>query len=128
MNQYEIAIVFDPSLEVGLDKATDRVEKIFKDNGASVVSNDNWGKRKLAYPIKTHEHGIYIFYTINIPPESVRKIETTLNITEEVIRFLIFRPDLKKIAKATAAQAERKAKADARGDKPEEAEPEDDKE
>ena len=33
MNQYEIAIVYDPSLEVGLDKATDRVEKIFKDNG-----------------------------------------------------------------------------------------------
>src|ERR1700685_3440586 len=117
MNQYEIAIIYDPSLEVGLDKATDRIEKIFKDNGSKINNVDNWGKRKLAYPIKKQEHGIYVFYTIEIPPQSVAKIESTLNITEEVIRFLIVRPDLKKIAKATAAHEERKAKAAARGDK-----------
>ncbi len=117
MNQYEIAVVFDPSLEVGLDKATERVEKIFKDNDGKVKNVDNWGKRKLAYPIKKQEHGIYVFYTLDLPPQSVAKIESTLNITEEVIRFLIVRPDLKKIAKATAAQEERKAKAAARGDR-----------
>jgi small subunit ribosomal protein S6 len=111
MNQYEVAIVFDPSLEVGLDKALERVEKIFKESDAKVVNTDNWGKRKLAYPIKKHEHGIYVFYTLQIDSQKVQKIETTLNITEEVIRFLIVRPDLKKIAKAEAAQEARKAKA-----------------
>jgi len=117
MNQYEIAVLYDPSLEVGLEKATDRVEKIFKDNGGKVKNADNWGKRKLAYPIKKQEHAIYVFYTLDLPPSSLQKIEASLNITEELIRFLIVRPDLKKIAKATAAHEEKKAKAAARGEK-----------
>jgi small subunit ribosomal protein S6 len=116
LNQYEIAILYDPGLEVDLEKASSRVEKIFTDNGAKIVSNDNWGKRKLAYPIAKHDMAVYVFYTVEIPPENVRKIESTLNITDEVIRFLITRPDLKAIAKAEAAKAEEAEKAVARGE------------
>jgi small subunit ribosomal protein S6 len=116
LNQYEIAILYDPGLEVDLEKASSRVEKIFTDNGAKIVSNDNWGKRKLAYPIAKHDMAVYVFYTVEIPPENVRKIESTLNITDEVIRFLITRPDLKAIAKAEAAKAEKAEKAVARGE------------
>jgi small subunit ribosomal protein S6 len=111
MNQYEIAILYHPDLEIDLEKATSRVEKIFSDNNAQVLSVDNWGKRKLAYTIKKNESAIYVFYTVEIPAENVQKIEGTLNITDEVIRFLITRPDLKAIAKAEAAKAEKAAKA-----------------
>jgi small subunit ribosomal protein S6 len=117
VNQYEIAVIYDPSLEVDLEKATSRIEKIFKDNGGEIKNTDNWGKRKLAYPIKKQEHGIYVFYTIDLPPQSIQKIESVLNITEEVIRFLIVKPDLTKIAKAAAVYEEKKAKAAARGDR-----------
>jgi len=120
VNQYEIAVLFDPGLEVDLEKATSRVEKIFADNGGKVTNTDNWGKRKLAYPIKRQESAIYVFYTVEMPGESVKKVESTLNITDEVIRFLISRPDLKAIAKAEAAKAEKAAKAAARGDQTEE--------
>lgn len=116
MNQYEVAILFDPGLEIDLEKATSRVEKIFADNGGKVVNTDNWGKRKLAYPIKKQESAIYVFYTVDMPGESVSKVESILNITDEVIRFLVTRPDLKAIAKAEAAKAEKAAKAAARGD------------
>ena len=117
MNQYEIAVLYDPGLEVGLEKATSRVEKIFKDNGGKVVSVDNWGKRKLAYPIKKNDFAIYLFYTLELPPASVQRIENTLNITEEVIRFLIVRPDLKAIAKAEAEMALQKKRAAERDEK-----------
>jgi small subunit ribosomal protein S6 len=116
MNQYEIAVLYHPDLEIDLEKATSRVEKIFTDNGASVKGVDNWGKRKLAYPIKKNEHAVYVFYTVDMPAESVRKVEATLNITDEVIRFLITRPDLKAIAKAEALKAEKAEKAAARGE------------
>ena len=116
MNEYEIAVLYHPDLEIDLEKATSRVEKIFTDNGGSVKNVDNWGKRKLAYPIKKNEHAVYVFYTLELPGESVRKIESTLNITDEVIRFLITRPDLKAIAKAEALKAEKAEKAAARGD------------
>lgn len=110
MNQYEIAILYDPDLEIDLEKATSRVEKILTDNGANITNTDNWGKRKLAYPIGKSESAVYVFYTAEIPSENVQKIENTLNITDEVIRFLITRPDLKAIAKAEAARAKQAAR------------------
>lgn len=122
MNQYEIAILYDPDLEIDLEKATGRVEKIFKDNGGKIANTDNWGKRKLAYPIKKHETAVYVFYTVELPGESVRKVESTLNITDEVIRFLITRPDLKAIAKAEEQKATKAKKAAERGENTEDSE------
>lgn len=116
MNQYEIAILYDPDLEVDLEKATSRIEKIFTDNGATITNTDNWGKRKLAYQIAKNESAIYVFYTVDMPPANVLKVEATLNITDEVIRFLITKPDLKAIAKAEAAKAEKAQKAAERGE------------
>lgn len=122
MAQYEIAVLFDQGLEIDLEKATAKVEKIIADNGGKITNTDNWGKRKLAYPIKGQEFGIYVFYTVEMDGAGVQKINDTLNITDEVIRFLITKPDLKKIAKAEALKAEKAAKAAERGEKSEDSE------
>lgn len=125
-NQYEIAVLYHPDLEIDLEKATSKVEKILADNKAKVLNTDNWGKRKLAYPIAKQEFAVYVFYTVEIPAENVRKVEQTFNITDEIIRFLITKPDLKAIAKAEAQKAEKAKKAAERGDGEEkEDEPED---
>ena len=116
MNQYEVAVLYDPDLEVDLEKATTRVEKIFADNGAKTTNVDNWGKRKLAYPIKRHDMAIYVFYTLEMPGANVQKLESILNITDEVIRFLITKPDLKAITKAEAEKARKAEQAAKRGD------------
>ena len=116
MVQYEVAVLYDPDLEIDLEKTSAKIEKIFTGNGGKIVNVDNWGKRKLAYPIKKHEHAVYVFYTLNLPTENVRKVENTLNITDEVIRFLITRPDLRAIAKAEAAKADKLKKAANRED------------
>ena len=116
MNQYEVAVLYHPDLEVDLTKAEERVTKIIADNGGKIVATDNWGKRKLAYAIKGNEHAVYVFYTVEMPGEGVKKVESTLNITDEVIRFLITRPDLKAIAKAEVAKEEKAKKAAERGD------------
>lgn len=117
MNQYEIAVLFHPDLEVDLSKAEEKVKKLFTDNGGKVVATDNWGKRKLAYTIKKQEHAIYVFYTVELPGEAVKKVEGILNITDEVVRYLITKPDLKAIAKAEAAKVEKAKKNAARGDR-----------
>jgi small subunit ribosomal protein S6 len=111
MAQYELAVLYHPDLEVDLSKAEERVTKIITDNGGKITGTDNWGKRKLAYPIARNEHAVYVFYTVDMPGEGVKKVETTLNITDEVIRYLIVSPDFKAIAKAEAAKAEKAKKA-----------------
>jgi small subunit ribosomal protein S6 len=117
VNQYEIAILYDPDLEIDLEKATSRVEKIFTDNGAKITNTDNWGKRKLAYKIGKHDMAIYVIYTVEMPGANVQKLEGILNITDEVIRFLITKPDLKAIAKAEAARTLKAEQATKRGDR-----------
>jgi small subunit ribosomal protein S6 len=115
-NQYEIAVLYHPDLEVDLSKAEERVTKIVTGNGGKVVNADNWGKRKLAYPIVKQDYAIYVFYTVELPPESVQKVEGTLNITDEVVRFLITKPDLKAFAKAEKLREEKAKKAAERGE------------
>ena len=117
MAQYEIAVLYHPDLDVDLTKAEERVTKIFADNGGSVTATDNWGKRKLAYNIKGNEHAVYVFYTVEMPGEGVARVEAALNITDEVIRFLITKPDLKAIAKAEAAKAVKAEQAAKRGER-----------
>ena len=117
MNEYEIAVLFHPDLEVDLSQAENKLKKIVADNGGAVTATDNWGKRKLAYAIKGNEHAVYVFYTASVPPQGVMKIESTLNITDEVIRFLITKPDLKAIAKAEAAKTLKAEQAAKRGDR-----------
>jgi small subunit ribosomal protein S6 len=116
VNQYEIAVLYHPDLEVDLTKAEDRITKILADNGGTITATDNWGKRKLAYDIKGNEHAIYVFYSVDLPPESVARVESTLNITDEVIRFLLTKPDVKAIGKAEAQRAEKAEQAARRGD------------
>jgi small subunit ribosomal protein S6 len=117
LNEYEIAVLYHPDLEVDLSKAEDRVKKIITDNGGKVLATDNWGKRKLAYAIARNEYAIYVFYKVEVPPANVQRIEATLNITDEVIRFLITKPDLKALAKAEALKAEKAEQAAKRGDR-----------
>ena len=125
-SQYEIAVLYHPDLEVDSTKAEEKFTKIITDNGGKITATDNWGKRKLLYPIKKQEHAIYVFYTVEMPGESVKKVESILNITDEVIRFLLTKPDLKKIANAEALKAEKAEKAAARGDRADDSDDKDD--
>jgi len=127
LNQYEIAVLYHPDLEMDLEKATAKVEKIIADNGGKIAKTDNWGKRKLAYPIKKQEFAIYVSYQAEMPPDAAQKIEQTFNITDEVIRFLITKRDLKAEAKAEAQREEKAKKAAERREAGEDAEEPQDK-
>jgi small subunit ribosomal protein S6 len=117
MNEYEVAVLFDPGLEIDLTKPMAKVEKIVTDNGGKIVKTDNWGKKKLAYKIAGQDHAVYVFYNVELPSASVIKVESVLNITDEVIRYLITRVDHKELAKAEAIRKEKAEKAAARGDR-----------
>jgi len=120
LNSYEIAVLYHPDLEIDLDKAESRIKKIIADNGGNITKTDNWGKRKLAYTVKKQEFAVYVFYTVDMPAENVAKVEQTFNITDEIVRFLITRPDLKAMAKAEAQRAEKAKKAAERGEQTDE--------
>ncbi|MBI2589268.1 30S ribosomal protein S6 [Candidatus Saccharibacteria bacterium] len=120
VNQYEIAVLYHPDLEIDLGKASAKVEQIIATSGGKITKTDNWGKRKLAYPIKKNDFAVYVFYDVAMEPSGVAKIEQTFNITDEIIRFLITRPDFKAKAKAEALAKEKAKKAAERSEKDDE--------
>ena len=110
-------MLYHPDLEIDLEKAESRVTKIIADNGGKITKTDNWGKRKLVYPIKKQDFAVYVFYSAQMPAENVARIEQTFNITDEIVRFLITKPDIKAMEKAEALRAEKAKKAAERGDR-----------
>lgn len=122
MQKYELVVLYHPDLEVDLDKGEQRVKKIIDDNKGKIVNSESWGKRKLAYSINKLESAVYVFYIIEMPPVSLAKVEATLNITDEVIRYLIVKIDDKEQAKIAAAKetaAKKRARVAAKsGDEP----------
>jgi small subunit ribosomal protein S6 len=116
LNTYELAVLYHPDLEIDLEKASQKVAKIIVDNKGTINAEDNWGKRKLAYKIKNNDHAVYVFYNLYLPSPAIKKIEANLNITDEVIRFLITKVDSKAIAKAEAIKNSKKAKKENRAE------------
>ena len=104
---YELTVLLHPDLEIDLEKPLKKVTGIITDNGGKVVNQDNWGKKKLAYSIKREEFAVYVYMDVTLPADAPLKISNILNITEEVIRYLLVKVD----PKARAALAEQAKKA-----------------
>ncbi|WP_301709841.1 30S ribosomal protein S6, partial [uncultured Duncaniella sp.] len=71
----------------------EKFEKVLTDNGASIVNEEIWGLRKLAYPIQKKSTGFYSFVEFDGDSTIVKKIETAFRRDERVLRFLVFRND-----------------------------------
>ena len=105
---YELVVLLHPDLEIDLEKPLAKVRQILTDNGAEIVKEDNWGKRKLAYRINREDFAVYVYMEAKLPAAGVKKIQSTLNITDEVLRYLLTAVDPKAVAAAKEA-AEREA-------------------
>ncbi|PLS80884.1 30S ribosomal protein S6 [Candidatus Saccharibacteria bacterium] len=106
MREYELTVLLHPDLEIDLEKPLAKVRDIITNNGGEIVSEDNWGKRRLAYSIAHEDFAVYVYFELRLPAQGVRKIDATLNITDEVLRHLLVTVD----QKAKAALAESKEK------------------
>ena len=99
MQQYEIVIVLTPLLSVETAKeAIAKYSKLLTDNGAEIVQEDNWGLRKLAYPIQKKTTGYYHLTEFKAPGELINKLELELKRDERVLRFLTIRLDRHAVA------------------------------
>ena len=105
MKNYELTVVFHPDLEMNLDPAIDKVKKIIESAGGKIIKEENEGKKRLSYTIKGQDFGIYDFFTVSLPSEGPAKIDTTLNITDEVIRHMLLKEDPRRL-KAEANREE----------------------
>lgn len=118
MNQYETVFILTPVLsEDQMKEAVKKYETFLNDHGATIVHRENWGLRKLVYPIQKKSTGFYHLFEYNAPGDMIAKIEVQLKRDERVLRFLTVKLDKHAIAynekkrrnKAAEATAEKEA-------------------
>lgn len=112
MKGYELTVLIQPDLEVDLEAPLAKVRKLITDNGGKIVSEDNWGKKRLMYRIKGQDFAVYVYMDIELPADAPLKISNTLNITDEVVRYLLVKVD----EKGRAILADAKKRAEERGE------------
>lgn len=116
MKEYELTVLIHPDLEADLDAPLKKVRDIITNAGGKITSEDNWGKKKLAYAIKREEFAVYVYMDVELPADAPLKISNTLNITDEVLRYLLVKAD----PKARAALAEQAKRAESSNEKTDE--------
>ncbi len=89
---YELVYIVRPTVdEDALAAVNGRVEKIITGQGGEITKRDDWGKRRLAYPITKFTEGFYSVLQLNLPATAVRELERSLKLTEEILRYLVVR-------------------------------------
>ncbi|WP_069660698.1 30S ribosomal protein S6 [Arcticibacter eurypsychrophilus] len=89
MQQYETVIILTPLLsQEAVKEVLTKFSTLLTDNGAEIVQEDNWGLKKLAYPIEKKTTGYYHLTEYKAPGDLINKLEVELRRDERVMRFL----------------------------------------
>ena len=94
MNKYEIALVVstrieDDAREAVLEKVKDLVAKV----GGTITNIDDWGKKRMAYEVQKMKDGYYYFIQLEGDSETPAKLEASLRIMDNVLRYLVVKAD-----------------------------------
>ncbi len=91
-HEYETIYVTRPELpEAETKRLHDRFRAIIAENHGTILADEDWGRRKLAYPIKKHHSGHYTYINYVGPADLPREFERVLRLEDNLIRFLTVR-------------------------------------
>ena len=123
MRDYEIATILNLDLdESGLAALTEAIEGWIVAAGGEVAARDNWGRRKLAYPITKRQEGHYVFWYAGLPPTAPAELERQMGLNEDVLRFMVTRaespppPEEEKVMEEEQVEGQSADESDASGE------------
>ena len=109
---YELGFIISPEVsEEETRSILDRLGQIVDQYGGQIVKVNQWGRRRLAYPIQRHRDGYYVFIDMILTPETVSELERTLKVSEIVLRYMLTKRDAKAVQKEREEREEREARA-----------------
>ena len=89
---YELMYVVRPTVdEQTLATVNEKVDKFITGGGGELIKREDWGKRRLAFPIAKVTEGFYSVLQIKLAPAAVRDLERNLQLLEDVLRYLVTR-------------------------------------
>jgi small subunit ribosomal protein S6 len=103
---YELTIIVKPDVDAtNFAGVLDKVKGYITAEGGSILKQNEWGMRRLMYPIRKFREGQYVFMLVALEAPVVARIESRLRLNEDVIRYLLIRADdVAPVAEAAAPQ------------------------
>jgi small subunit ribosomal protein S6 len=118
LKQYETVFIATPVLsEQQMKEAVDKFKAVLTNGGAEIVHEENWGLKKLAYPVQHKSTGFYQLLQFKADPTLILKFETELKRDERIIRWLTIALDKDALAYAEKRIAKRNGQAQAEPEK-----------
>ena len=112
MNNYETVFILNPVLSEDQVKETvKKYEKFLTSKGAEFVSKEDWGLKKLAYPIQNKKSGFYHLFQYSVEPNAISELEVEFRRDERFMRYLTVRLDKHAIEWAEKRREKLKTKA-----------------
>jgi small subunit ribosomal protein S6 len=94
MRLYDIVVLVTPDLsDEDASKLAGEYKKILTDGGATVVKEEPWGRRRLAFPIGRKREAHYVYWQVDAPPAAVAEAERRMGLSDQVLRHLAVRVD-----------------------------------
>jgi len=110
-NQYETVFITTPVLsDEQIKETVSKFKKLLTDNNCEIVNDEDWGLRKLAYPIQKKSTGFYHLCEFKAEPEFIEKMEVQYRRDERIIRFLTIKMDKYAVAYSEKRRNIRKEK------------------
>lgn len=89
---YELVVILNPEIgDDSIEGSLERLNQGITSRGGEITETNHWGRRRLAYPIKRFLEGNYVVSQIKLDPAVVPELESSLRISEEVIRHMIIK-------------------------------------
>ncbi|HPF10551.1 MAG TPA: 30S ribosomal protein S6 [Flavobacteriaceae bacterium] len=112
MYHYETVFILNPVLsEEQIKETVQKFEDFLVSKGAKMVSKENWGLKKLAYPIQHKKSGFYHLFEFTVDGEVIGDFETEFRRDERIMRFLTVKLDKHAVAWAEKRRTRNKQKA-----------------
>ena len=109
VNRYETVFILTPVLsEAQVKEAVKKVESLLKGFGAKMQHKEDWGLKKLAYPIQKKSTGFYQLLEYEMEGQNVDRLEVEMKRDERIIRFLTVRMDKHAIKFAESRRTNKK--------------------
>ena len=92
LRDYELVVIISPEVaDEDVPATLEKMGQYITDRGGTITEVNQWGRRKLAYPIQQFLEGNYVLTQFKIEPKMTAELDASLRLAEEILRHLLVR-------------------------------------
>lgn len=94
LRDYELVVILNPEMaDEAVGSSIEKLKGWITAKGGTIMAQEQWGRKKLSYPVKRHREGIFVLTQYQGETQSNRELEGNLKLSEEVLRYLLVKKE-----------------------------------